>query len=228
MLTVLELYKKFLLKVNKNDTNTNIKVPKSQFVLLFNEQKRDWLNEVTKTKESSDYIEDIEDILEIDIPLTKVSNRSNIKTDFALPDNFFKEASSFSICSRGKCKNIRLKNWFVKPKNINVLLENNNQNPSFDYRETLAILNNNKVSIYNTDFSVDEVYLSYYREPKDLDIEGYIKIDGSASIDILPDLDLINIEEIINRTVVEALRNYESIEQLQIAQQRQQQQEQIK
>ena len=43
-----ELYKKFLLKINKNDTNSNVKVPISQFVLIYNEQQRLWLDNIIK------------------------------------------------------------------------------------------------------------------------------------------------------------------------------------
>lgn len=226
MFTPAKIYKKFLLKVNKNDTNTNVKVPKAVFVLLFNEQKRAWTDEATKVRESSDYIDDIEELLQPDVKLTKLKTYPT-KVDFALPTNFFKEVSSFSLCSRGECKNIRLTDWFIKPKNLDVLLQNDNQSPSFDYRETLALLNNNKVSIYFNDFSVDEVFLTYYREPVDLDIKGYTNIDGTPSVDQMIDLEDINIEEIINRTAVEALRNYESTEQMQLQQQAQQLKEKL-
>lgn len=221
MLTPLEIYNKFQLKVNKNDTNTNIKVPKGQFVVLFNEQKRKWLDKRNKTDEDSNYIEDLEYLLEVDVPLVKISS-SSIKDEFATPANFFKRVGSYSVASRGECKNVILTNWFIKPKDFNVLLNNNNQNPDFDYRETLALINNDKLSIYKSGFDIDEVYLTYYREPKDLDIEGYIKVDGTVSTNVQIDLNDRLIEEILDYTVTEVLRNYESVEQLQIALQRQQ------
>jgi len=221
MLTPIEIYKKFLLKVNKNDTNANIKVPISQFVFLFNGEKRRWLDDVTKTKESSDYIEDIEFLLEVDVPLTRVTTTAT-RDDFAGPSNYFKRVSSYCLASKDKCKNVLLYNWYIKAKNLNVLLQNENQKPSFEYGETLALMNNDKVSIYKDGFSVNKVFFTYYREPADLDIAGYRKIDGSLSTNVQIDLDDISIEEIIDRTVVEALRNYESTEQVQLALQRQQ------
>lgn len=224
MIPSIEIYKAFQLKLNKNDTNTNIKVPKSQFVLIFNEQKRQWLAQVLETKESSDVIEDLEYLLELDVPLTKISSL-NTKDDFQLPDNFAKRTQATILASKGSCTNTPLYAWFVKPKDINVLLQNENQKPSFDYQETLAVINKNRLSVYKDGFNIDEVYLSYYREPKDIDIAGYKKIDGSLSVDVLIDLDKKNIDEIVNRSVIEAARNYESIEQSQLAIQRQQQAE---
>lgn len=219
MLTPIEIYNKFQLKVNKNDTNGNVKIPKGKFVEIFNEQKRNWLDEKAKVKESSDYIEDLEFLLETDIPLKKLTS-STLKDDFALPQNFFKRVSGYSLASRGVCKNVVLYNWFIKPKDVSVVLQNSNQHPSFDYQETVALINNSKVSVYKTDFNIDEMYLSYYREPLDIDIEGYIKADGSASTNIQIDLDKKSIEEIINLAALEAVRNTESIEQTNLAQSR--------
>lgn len=216
-MTPQEAYKKFLLKVNKNDTNSNIKVPKGQFVLLFNEQKRTWLESTIKQNEDSDYIDGIEELLELDKQLVK-AHEGFRKDDFTLPINFYRRATSFALASKEECTNQVLVIWFRRGKDINVLLQNSDESPSFEYRETLGILNNNKLSVYKTDFTLDKVFLSYYREPRDLDIAGYTKLDGSHSQDIETDLSDTNIESIINDTAKEAVRNYESVTQLQIRQ----------
>jgi hypothetical protein len=217
----IEIYKKFLLKVNKNDTNGNIKVPKSQFVLLFNEQKRKFIDDQLVQNESSDLIEGLEEILVSDELLEKISDYT-LKTDFKLPDNFFKRISSYVLASSGDCKNQVLYTWAVKPKDINVYLQNENLKPSFNYRETIAVLNNGKVSVYKNGFTVNELYLTYYQEPKNIDIEGYTHIDGTPSTNIKTNLSDVNIELVIDRTATEALRNYENLEHLQIAMQREQ------
>lgn len=215
----IEAYKKFLLKVNKNDTNGNIKVPKSQFVLLFNEQKRKLLTQELYKNESSDLIEDFEELLVLDEKLEKLSD-STLKTDFKLPSDYFKRVSSYVLASSGDCKNQVLYAWAIKPKDINVYLQNENLKPSFNYRETVVVLNSDKVSVYKDNFTIDELYLTYYREPKDIDIEGYIHIDGTPSQNIDIGLSDANMELIIDRTATEALRNYENLEHLQIALQR--------
>ena len=52
-MTSLEAYKHFLLLINKNDSNTNVNISKGEFVLLFNSQKRVWLNEKLSEKRIS-------------------------------------------------------------------------------------------------------------------------------------------------------------------------------
>lgn len=221
-----EIYKKFLLKVNKNDTNGNVKVPKSQFVILFNEQKRKYIEQQLKAEESTDYIEEFEELLVTDEKLEKLSD-DDLKSDFKLPSNFLKRVSGFVLASQGDCKNQVLIAWPVKPKDLPVLLQNDNQKPSFNYRETLMVLNSDKVSVYKDSFTIGDMYFTYYREPKDIDIAGYTHIDGTPSQDIEPDFGIHIIEQIIDRTATEALRNYESTEQLQIALQREQSNERI-
>lgn len=218
-MTLQELYKKFQLQINKNDTNTNVKISKGVFVLLFNEQKRKWLYDVISKNESSDYIESIEELLEADVKLGK-GTETAIKADFILPENFYRRVSSYSLASREDCKNVVLYNWIVKPKDLNVLLQNDNTKPSFDYREALALINNGKLSVYKDGFVVDEAYLTYYREPVDIDMEGYTRLDGTPSTDIQTDLSDTNAEEVVNLTAAEAVRNSESVEQLQLALQR--------
>lgn len=215
-MTSQEIYKRFLLKVNKNDTNANIKIPKSQFVLLFNEQKDQWSSDVIKLNENSDYIEEIQELLELDFKLEK-TNSSLKKDDFKLPQNFLKRSTAYAVTSKEKCKSNPMVIWFIKPKNLDVYLQNSNLSPSFEYQETIAIINSKLVSIFKTDFNIDEVYLSYYRQALNIDIAGYTKIDGTPSSDIQTDLLDENIIIVLNRTAAEALRNYENTEQLQVA-----------
>ena len=61
--------------------------------------------------------------------------------------------------------------------------------PDFDFRETFYTIGEDSVRVYKSGFEVDTVYLTYYRYPKEVDIEGYVKSDGSNSTDIDPELD---------------------------------------
>jgi hypothetical protein len=44
-MTSVEAFKRFQLKINKNDTNTDVDINRGEFVLLYNEQKDVWLRE---------------------------------------------------------------------------------------------------------------------------------------------------------------------------------------
>lgn len=216
-----EIYKRFLLKINKNDTNSNIKVSAGVFIIFFNEEKRKYLDSQLGLKESTDEIDTFEEILKLDVPLDFIA-ASSTKVDFKLPDDFFKRTIGYCVCTKDSCIDIPVVVWFKKIKDLDVLLRNSDTNPSFEYHETLGIINNGKVSIYKTDFTVNKMYLSYYMEPTDIDIEGYEHVDGTASKNITTELSLQNIEKIIDRTVVEVAQNYEDINKMQMAFQRQQ------
>lgn len=218
-MTPKQIYKKFETKVNKNSTNTNIKVPLGVFVTLFNEQKRLWLDEKIKTKEAFNYIDDIQELLETDIKLKLKDNIEN-KSIYFLPKNFLRRVTSYSLASKEDCKNKKIVNWIIKPKDLDLHLTNSHLEPSFEWEETIGVLNNNLLTIYKKDFDINTVYLTYYREPKDLDIEGWIHEDGTPSVDIEIDLSDINIEKIINRTVFEVSTNYENIQQANITAQK--------
>ena len=224
MLSPEDIYYKLNSKVNKNDTNSNVKVSKSIFVMVFNEQKRKYLDQEIKEDESSDGIENFNEILSKPTLLTKVGE-DTIRDDFKLPIDFFKRVSSYSLASKGGCTGNVLVNWFVKPKDINVLLQNSHTSPSFEYQETLALVNDGNVSVYKDGFALDKVYLTYYKDPPDIDIEGYIKAEGVHSTSIPTTLSDLNIDKILDRAVVEITNNYQSIEQYQLAVQRQQQNE---
>lgn len=211
-----ELYKKFLLKINKNDTNSNVKVPISQFVLIYNEQQRLWLDNIIKLNENSDYIDDIEELLILDEQLTPIKVGKN-NDSFKLPNDFYRRATGYCFASKGNCTDNSMVVWFIKPKNLDVYLKNSNLSPSFEYQETIGLINNGKVSIYKSDFNIDEAYINYYKKALDIDITGYTKIDGFSSVNINTNLSDINAEEVLNLAALEALRNYENTESAQLA-----------
>jgi hypothetical protein len=215
----IELYKSFLLKINKNDTNSNISISKGEFVILYNEQKKIWLAEKIKAKNNDIDIHDLERLYIKDKEIKK-SKSDNNSSYFKLPDDYYTYDSSYSVAKKEKCER-ELSNWLVKPKNVNVLLSDTNNSPSFEYEETICIVSQNHLVVYKDDFSIEKIFLSYYKEPVNIDIEGYIKFDGTLSTDIDPiDLDDKSISEIINRCALETIRIYENPEGFSLAQHR--------
>ena len=217
-MTSLELYQQFLTKVNKNDTSRNIKVPKSKFVLIYNEQERQYVDDIEDKGNSSRKILRIKELLKLDFELNKIDSLSN-KDVFELPDDFDEYSSSYSICSKDSCQSV-VYNWEIKPTNKTVLLQDENSKPSFEYQETIAALNGNFLDIYKDGFSVDKVFLDYYKKPRGIDIEGYIKIDGTPSTNIDPELSEKDLDKIINLCALEVTRNYEDTSKFQLAQTR--------
>lgn len=214
-MTSIEAYKRFLLKINKNDTNTNIKVNKGEFVLIFNEQARIWLADQIKKYSDTYEKNDVSSLLSYDNELEKVRDNESY-SEFKLPNDYFDYESSYSIASRKDCKDRKLYNWDFKGKNRNVLERDENENPSFDYEETLINPSEDKLLVFKTDFEISKQYLTYFKEPNNIDIEGYIKFDGSRSTNIDSDLADYYVNQIINLCAVEVDANYGNVEKFQL------------
>jgi hypothetical protein len=218
-MTSVEAFKRLLLKVNKNDTNTDIDISKGEFVLLFNEQSKRWLK--TKLNEKSSVI-DIQDLAEIQVkfaPLEKLDENDEYAV-FQLPANFFNYASSYSVCSKGNCKGVRIFNFPFKPLNENMLLEDENNKPSFELEETVVDLSEGKIFVFKNNFTVDNVLLNYYRSVIDIDVEGYIRLDGKQSTNIDPDIQDQYVDEVLDRCALEIIRRYENPDGFQMAKER--------
>lgn len=217
-MTSLDLYQKILVKVNKNDINKNIKVPKSKFVLIYNEFQRKYVHDIHDNQNNSKKIFSIRELLKLDTELEKVESFKN-KDVFKLPEDMNEYDTSYSIANKGICKSV-LYNWDIKPKNLTTYLQDENNKPSFDYQETIVVLDGKNLSVYKNDFDIEKVYLNYYKEPREIDIEGYIRIDGSESTNIDPELSDTDLDKILDLCAIEITRNYEDINSLQLAQSR--------
>lgn len=206
-MTSLEAYKIFLLKINKNDSNRNINISKGEFVLKYNIQRLVWLYDKVPSTESTDEINELNPLLKLDLDLEKVVSKENYTT-FKLPEDFGKYVRSYSLASKNSCTNSVIYNNPVKGKNLNELLRSENDKPSFEYEETFYSLNDSLISIYKTDFEVEKVFLDYYRQPEKIDIGGYIKVDGSQSADIDPNIPDELVNQIIEYCVRDTIGSY--------------------
>lgn len=215
----IEAYKRFLLKINKNDTNSDIDINKGEFVLLYNEQKDKWLKEKLASKQFDDGIEDLSEVQVKHFPLTQFQATEGYTT-FNLPTDYFSYISSYSRCSNNDCKGVIVRHFLMKSRNENMLLENANTEPSLEFEETVVDLSGNKLFVYQKDFTVDTTNLNYYKEVGAIDIAGYRKVDGTTSTDVHPDVSDATVDEILNRCAIEVIRRYESPEGFQLAQHR--------
>jgi hypothetical protein len=213
-MTSLEAYQNLLLKVNRNDSNSNVTIPKGQFVLIFNEQLAKWTCEKVQKKLSSEELDELNDLLEDEVELEKVSSNRDYDY-FTIPENFYKVSSSYSIASRDGCERI-LTNWNLKSPDVRVILNDENNNPSFDFEETPMFITKNRAKVYFSDFKIEKAFLSYYRTPSPIDLEGYIKVDGTVSTNIDPDISTANVNEIVTRCAADIMRNNQNVEGLQL------------
>jgi len=215
-MTSAEAYKLFLLKINRNDTNADIHISKAEFVKLFNEEQRRWLNEKLGVKLDTDEVNDLNELLQPFTRLEEDSQRKHsIYTGFLLPDDFFAVGTYHIIARRGSCKKVLEPQW-VNMKNVASLLKDQFTKPSFDYERVLVTLAESKLQAYTDGFNIEACYLSYFKMPPDIDMAGYITEEGKASTSIDPVLQDMWTEQIINRCARAVIANYENPEGFQL------------
>ena len=214
-----EVYKRFLLKINKNDSNEGANILASAFVLQFNTEAVRWLGETLRDEADNVKIETLDRLLETDVELVLVKNGTD-SDEFKLPDDFYRHASSFSIVDKGDCKGVKIINFDKKPLNFTVNLADDFNKPAFDFEETPFIVTKGNMKVYFDDFEIKKVVVSYYRIPKSLDLVGYFRIDGTPSTDVDTDLSDENIDEVLNRLAAEFNRQFQDSEGLQYSKDR--------
>jgi len=218
-MSIQEAYKRFLLKINKNDTDNEIRISTAEFVYMFNEMSLVWLGEKINGKAGTDSINDIQELLVEELELSNF-NEAKGHNDFLLPEDFQHFSSAIALAERNGCEK-ELEVYNIKPKEKNTWLKDDMNNPSFDWEETISIISGDRIQVYKSDFDVTGLNLSYYRKPRVVDIEGYKHIDGKTlSTNIDPDLSNSNVNEIINRCALEVAVNYKNGETFQLDQQR--------
>lgn len=92
---------------------------------------------------------------------------------------------SYALADKGECKGIVMyvNNDLTKHNNVITLMNNSNYRPSFEYYEIFNTISNDKIELYTDGtFTFSKVYVSYFRYPKYIDVVGYIKLDGSESV----------------------------------------------
>jgi hypothetical protein len=183
-----DAYVSFIELVNRNATNNNVNVDIPRFILLFNKTSillTSWVLE----KRNEDVIRTISPLLILEAPLTKDITTPTY-TSFNLPLDYFELANVHAYGTKGTCKDQKLKTFEIKGENSEELLDDDSNKPSFEYREVPYLTGSNNVNIYTDGFEISKVNLSYYRYPKAVDMEGYIRLDGTTSnIDIDPEFD---------------------------------------
>lgn len=195
---IIDCYLRALQKAEENATNGGIKLDKARFVQLFNDEQ-DRLVRYILQKKNEDEIRYIQKLVVYSKELAKNKDFDNPESSlFTMPDDLFAFSNISGVFSRGECTASDFNIWEVKNENIHEILNDEFNSPSYDYRDTVYTIGNEGIRVYKKDFNVDKIFLTYYRYPKSVDIEGYVKSDSTASTTIDPELDDKLVEIILN------------------------------
>jgi hypothetical protein len=140
------------------------------------------------------------------LPLTQADpllNRwsANIHT---LNPKYMFYVDSYILADKGKCKNrqIWINRDLSKHGDTSILLNNVHYKPSFEYQETFNWISSDSISVFTDGtFTPSNIYISYMRYPVYIDKEGYIKFDGSPSVDQDCELETYLEDELLDLTV---------------------------
>lgn len=167
--------------LEKNLTNNNLYIDEARFVNHFNFVKNKIQNYYLNKRDGDD-IRFMSPYLVKKDNLLQVEEENNYQT-FSLPDDYFDFSNIEIKASKGSCKNEILLANEVKSENIHLYLNDENTKPSFLYRETFYHFSEKGVTIYKDNFKISKVCIDYYKTIGDVDIAGYIKEDGTPSVD---------------------------------------------
>jgi hypothetical protein len=111
---------------------------------------------------------------------------------------------SYVLADKGPCKNRKI--WInrdlAKHGDLQFILNNDHYKPSFEYQETFNFLSSDEISIFTDGtFTPTKIYVSYMRYPVYIDKEGYVRLDGTDSINQDCELELYLEDELVDLTV---------------------------
>ena len=111
---------------------------------------------------------------------------------------------SYVLADKGRCKNrkIWINKELAKHGDLTLLLTNDHYKPSFEYQETFNFLSSDEISVFTDGtFTPKEIYITYMRYPVYIDKSGYIKFDGTPSVDQDCELEAYLEDELLDLTV---------------------------
>lgn len=206
------VYQKLKEKLNKNFTNGTVALDRARAVYLFNEEQNKFVEFSLQQRRNFDG-QDIQQLLERK-KLKQHATETNF-TSFTLPEDFFSFVNIEASASLGECTGRPLLLFQVKPENVHELLNDENNKPSFKYGETFYTVEGNKVKVYTDGFDIDKLFLNYYRYPVQLNLKGYIDIDGKQSFSQDPEFSDRIVDRIISMCATSFDINNENLNKVQ-------------
>lgn len=167
-----DAYYEFSLLVNKNAERKDINIDKANYYVLYNREALRWVAEFIERSNATDNILALSELLLNNQKLDIVSKIGD-KVEFSIPENFFRILSgngyatvTSTVCGTDGIVYI----YFKKPSSLNIQKEDKFTSPSFGWERTIADIYKDKIVVYTGDFTIKEVYISYYKKPKAIDL----------------------------------------------------------
>ncbi len=232
MIPVDELVYDFELMMNKVSREDHISIPLPNKIVFLNNAQISWIK--NKIGQNNVYRQGYESIRKRidDLQILKIDDRKLAVSEIPgnpyhpyksslkdIPD-YMMYIVSYSKAKSGECEEIIYNNQ-IRNGELKTLYYDTNYTPSFIWRETLLTMGDDNIYVYTDGvFKILEVYLTYLRYPKKIDREGYIKPDGSRSIDENCELPYYAKQDIVDLAVKFASHGSENFQVSQAAEDR--------
>lgn len=205
------VYQKMLEKTNKNLNNGSISLDRARAVTIYREEENKFI-EWTLQKRNTSEIQDIQILLD-NIKL-ELKEDSIDYTSFSLPKNFFSFSNLRITASSNGCTDTLLP-VEIKSENLEEVLFDENNKPSFPFRETIYTIRDKSIVVFKDDFKIENVNLIYYRYPRPFNLEGYIDEEGKKSFNSDPEFDDKIVDRIISMVATSFDINNENLNKVQ-------------
>ena len=186
-MTTIELYTYVKDLVNRNSTGKGADLSKGLFVKYYNTSSKKYVTYLLNNR-NDDVLRSISNLRTV-VEIEEVDSNSKYN-EYAFPGDyldFINVTAKFKgdYCPQGLRSQIMKE---VKPEEIDLYYNDPFNEPSIKHAESLYNLSGKGIFIYKKGFEIEDVNLYYYRNPQEIDIEGYKHEDGEVSTTIDPDL----------------------------------------
>ena len=200
-MNIKDAHYEFSLLLNKNSERKDINIDLLNYIVLYNRESKRWLVEFIERNNSTDNILTLNEFLINKHKLDKL--KTNVDSvEYSYPDDFFRilVGNSYSTVKNKSCTGI-VYNYFKKPNDLNIQIEDKFTRPSIEWERGLGDLYRNKIVIYKTNFDIIDTFISYYKKPKTLDLNNP---------DLVSDLEMSDylVSQINDRIVSEVYREF--------------------
>lgn len=168
-------------RLNKLDSQDYDNFEQWQIVEAFNKGMSAWCrrnlvgNNLSKTGDEATNrrIDDLQILLsEVNIALQQRDLYADLQS---LPEDYFEWKRVSAKATKGCCSDRRMVIYLAEEANVDILLRDKMKRPSFEWGETFCTLRGNHLKIYtNNEFNIAEAKLTYYRQPRRIQILGVI------------------------------------------------------
>lgn len=168
-------------RLNKLDSQDYDNIECWQVVEAFNKAQVEWsrrqLHGINIVKEGDEQTTRRKDDLQVLLYKTTIGGLTD-KGDYSflnIPQDYLQWKRVDVYAQKDCCDKRRMVVYLAEEGNVSVLLRDKLKQPSFEWAETFATLIDDRINVYtNNDFNISEVDLTYYRQPRKIQIDGCV------------------------------------------------------